>query len=457
MPPKPARSLRSDSTLLMKAQLLGLTVALFGGASLFAFAQDKGPDVTPPVKETPVDAPPLPERIGTGRLSGIKIKPKTVVTVQQGPATSPPARPLVTAPDGKGGISFVPGSQVVDFGDLIQGEVRDTTFRARSSGEDPLVIGSIGKTCGCTRAEIVVFDADGNRVPYRVGTPIPSGEEFLVEAIIDTTGKSHAFKSDITLTTNDPRRGVVFTLRANVQPALEMNPRSLNLSTMKATDEKRGQVVITSAAYGRFKLEIAPNVPVTDIQVELVPNEPDADGMSDRWVAQVVAGPNLPEGVLNRAVRLVSSLAQPDKFMPDGTPQYFDAVLFVVGNVLGPVSVNPPHLSFGLLRPGQTLTRKATVEITDPDFTLTEAPAYAIKGYGTDFPHPEDFQISFVPVEGSKNWELVMTLLGMEQEGNGSFRGYVEVQLDHPAKPVLEVAFSGVVRAGVGQPATGGR
>ncbi len=454
----------------MKVPLLGLTFALLVGAALHSFAQDSRPApepvVSPPVTEKPAadktDAPPRPARVGGNRLSGIKVKPKTPAPgpALQGPTVGPVAQPrpaLVTAPTGKGGLSYAPGSQVVDFGNLIQGEVREATFRLKSTGEDPLVVGSIAKTCGCTRAEIVVIDADGNKLPYLVGSPIPTGAEFVVEARLDTTGKSHAFKSDITLTTNDPRRGVVFSLKANVLPALEMNPRSLNLSTMKATDEKRGQVVITSEAYGPFKLAIDPNVPVQDIQVELVPTDPDAEGKSARWIAKVVAGPNLAEGVLNRAVRLISDLPQPDKTLPDGTPQYFDAVLFVVGNVLGPVAVNPPHLSFGLLRPGQTLTRKALVEVTDPNFQLTEAPAFTIKGYGTEFKNPEDFQIHFVPVEGTSNWELVMTLLGMEQEGNGSFRGYVEIQLGHPAKPVLEVAFSGVVRAGVGQPATGGR
>jgi len=445
----------------MKAQFIGLTLALVAGASLFTLAQDTQPAQTPGVKsEVQRDTPSRPKRLGGKRLGGIKVKPKVPAPapVVQGPVVSPaggatPRTAPTAAPTGKGGLTFVPGSQIVDFGDLIQGETRDTTFELESTGEDPLVIASIAKTCGCTRAEVVLLDDAGNQLPYRVGSPIAPGVKLKVLANIDTTGKSHAFKTDITLVTNDPRRGIVFSLKANVKPALAMNPRSLNFATMKPADVRKGQVVVTSEAYGKFKLEVDPNIPVKDVQVELLPTNPDENGLSDRWTVKAEAGPNLPEGVLNRAIRLVSNLPQPGKTLPDGTPQYFDAVLFVTGNVLGPVSVNPPHVSFGLLRPGQTLTRKSTLMITDPDFTLKEAPKWQIMGYGTEFKDPEDFSVSFVPVEGTKNWELVMTLLGREQEGNGSFRGYISVDLGHPAKPVLEIGFSGVVRGGVTQPA----
>jgi hypothetical protein len=444
----------------MKVKLIGLTLALIAGTALFSIAQDSQPTQEPAARqETQRDTPARPKRLGGKRLGGIKVKAKTPVPspVVQGPAVGGvvPRTAPVTAPTGKGGVTFEPGTQIVDFGDLIQGEVRSTTFHLESTGEDPLVIASIAKTCGCTRAEVVVLDDAGARQPYRVGAPIEPGTKILLEANIDTTGKSHAFKSDITLVTNDPRRGIVFSLKANVTPALAMNPRSLNFATMRATDTKKGQVIVTSEAYGKFKLTVDPNVPVKDVKIDLVPTKPDADGKSDRWVVKAEAGPNLPEGVLNRAVRLVSDLPQPGKALPDGTPQYFDSILFVTGNVLGPVSVNPPHLSFGLLRPGETMTRKATLAITDPDFELTAAPDWKILGYGKEFEFTDDFSVSIVPIEGTKDWEVVMTLLGMEQAGNGSFRGYVSIELGHPAKPTLEVGFSGVVRGGVTQPAGG--
>jgi hypothetical protein len=61
-----------------------------------------------------------------------------------------------------------------DFGDLVQGEKVEHTFRLRNTGTDPLVITNVQVTCGCTtpkgwprdpvnpngRAEIIVqFDS----------------------------------------------------------------------------------------------------------------------------------------------------------------------------------------------------------------------------------------------------------------------------------------------------------
>lgn len=301
-----------------------------------------------------------------------------------------------------------------------------------------------------------MFGPDGLKHSYKMGDPIEPGAEFLIEANIDTTGKSHAFKSEVTLHTNDPRQGIVFTLKANVRAALALNPRTLNMATLKATDFKKGQVVITSEAFGKFKLAVDSSITLEKVKVELSPTNPDENGRSDRWIAKVEVGPNLAEGVLNRAIRLVSDLPQSNKTQPDGSPLYFDVVLFVVGNVLGPVSINPQHVSFGLLRPGQTATRKVLIRIADPDFSITEAPRWSLQGYGTELENPEDFAVSILPVEGSKDWEMSITLLGIdEQKGNGIFRGLVEIELGHPAKPVLEIGFTGVIRGGVTKSGSG--
>lgn len=471
---------------MRRIQLLGLLLPVAALLPLMACSNASGqeqgekPKVTKEVtpdtvkEERDKDNTTTPKRLGGDRLKGIKVKPKSPAP-QVGPVRPPvtgpnvdpnaghspddghdhgPLAPAVTTLQGIGGVTVEGGNQIKDFGDLIQGDVRNHTFKAKSTGEDPLIISTLNKTCGCTRAEIKLVGEGDTLTSYQLGTPIAVGTDFIIEATLDTTGKAHRFKSDITLTTNDPRRGIGFSLSANVMPALTVNPRSLNLATMKSTDTKKGQVVLTSEAFGRFKVDIDPNIPLRDVKVELVPDSPDAEGKSDRWIAKFELGPNLPEGALNRAVRFVTDIEQPDKALPNGDPMYFDSILYVIANVQGPITVNPPHVSFGLLRPGQALTRRTTITVTDEDFVFPENPKATLKGYGVDFPYTDDFEIKFNRIEGTKNVDLVVTLLGIDtMEGNGSFRGFIEVELGHPSKPTLDVGFSGVVRAGVGQPA----
>lgn len=470
----------------MKVSLLTFTLSVCLGTSLAFGATRLAQDPAPPVqKESPAakekeparekqtEEPPakrdvvrvVPKRLGGNRLNGIKVKPKT--TPAPAPTPAPVGPPVAsghsaddghdhapvpnadTAPPGRGGLTFEPGTQIKRFGDLVQGDVRNHIFHAKSTGEEPLVISSVTKSCGCTRADVMLIGADGKRTPYVLNQPIPVGQEFEVHAEIDTTGKTHLFRSDITLMTNDPRKGVQFSLEVNVKAPLVANPRSLNLAQMKATEVKKGQVLLTSELNTPFKLHLDPNIPLKNCEVELVPTLPNEEGKSTRWVVKVTAGPNMSEGTYYQSLRLLSDMPKPNQTMPDGTPMMHEMIVFVTAQVLGPVTVNPPHLSFGILRPGQAEVRKATIKITDEDWKLEGAPQLVLRGYGQEFPYGDDFKASIAQIPGTDDWELTLDLLGLEQDGSGAFRGLVEVQLGHPAKPILEVGFSGAVRAGV--------
>jgi len=418
-----------------------------------------------------------PKRIGGDLLDGIRVTPKPATPVTQ-PVAQPVVGPPVAgpvqdagqqtdphaghdhgstggvanadqAPPGRGGVSFEPGSQLKRFGDLVQGESRDTVFTAKSSGDEPLVISSVTKSCGCTRADILLVEEDGARTPYVLNSPIPVGQEFEIHAEIDTTGKQNRFRTDITLMTNDPRKGIVFSLEVDVKAPLVANPRSLNLAQLKATETKQGQVLITTELDRPFALRIDENIPLKNCEVELVPSAPDAEGKSTRWVVKVKVGPNLDEGTYYQSLRLLSDIPNAGKELTDGTPMPHELIVFVTAQVQGPVTVSPAHMSFGILRPDQPAERKATIRITDGDWELTEAPKVEFKGYGADFPYADDFSATLVPIEGTKDWELTVQLAGLEMDGSGAFRGLAVVHLGHPAKDKLEIGFSGAVRTGV--------
>ncbi|MDG1499861.1 MAG: DUF1573 domain-containing protein [Planctomycetota bacterium] len=396
-----------------------------------------------------------PKRLGKTLGGGIKIKPRptsgattgTTTPVVNGPQPlgGTPSR----APVGKGGIGFDAGSQMKNFGSMVQGEVEHHTFAGESNGEEPLIISSLNKSCGCTRAQMMLLGEEGKKTPYQMGKPIAVGTKFIIESTFDTANKVGPTQSNITLVSNDPRGSTVFTLQGNVTPAMTLAPASLNFAMMKSADVRKGQVIVTSEAYGKFKLSLDPNIPLKEMRVKLTPDSPDADGKSTRWVVNVEGGPNLPEGNLSRAIRLVSDIEQAGKFLPDGSPQFYDRVLFVTGQVLGPVKLTPPHVSFGLVRPGQVATRSAVLSVNAEGFSLDTAPKTSFKGFGVDFPYAGDFEVNWTQDETTGNWNLDLTLLGLEQEGNGSFRGLVEIEVGHEARKTIELGFSGVVRGGV--------
>ncbi|MFT4710010.1 MAG: hypothetical protein ACI9D0_000607 [Bacteroidia bacterium] len=445
--------LRNIKTL----SLLGL--ALVATASIAISLQDGKSDAKDDKSEVKTEDAVAdtgrPKRLGKTLGGGIKVKPRpnngskngTVTPVVNGPQPlgGTPAR----VPVGKGGIGFDAGTQMQNFGSMVQGEVEHHTFHGESNGVEDLVINSLVKSCGCTRAQMMLIGADGEMSAYQMGKAIPVGTKFVIESTFDTANKVGPTQSNITLMSNDPRGGIVFTLQANVTPAMTLTPASLNFFMLKSADVRKGQVIVTSEAYGKFKLSLDPNIPLKDLRVKLTPDSPDAEGKSARWVVNVEGGPNLPEGNLSRAIRLVSDVEQAGKFLADGSPQFYDRVLFVTGQVLGPVKLTPPHVSFGLVRPGQVATRSAVLSVNDEDFSLETAPKTTFKGFGVDFPYENDFEVTWTQDEATGSWKLDLTLLGLEQEGNGSFRGLVEIEVGHAVRKTVELGFSGVVRGGV--------
>ena len=65
---------------------------------------------------------------------------------------------------------------------------------------------------------------------------------------------------------------------------------------------------------------------------------------------------------------------------------------------------------------------------------------------GTDFPYADRFTWSIRPTEDEKSLELTLRLEGLPEDLNGSFGGFLNIEVGHPLKPTLGVRFSGVCR-----------
>ena len=62
----------------------------------------------------------------------------------------------------------------------------------------------------------------------------------------------------------------------------------------------------------------------------------------------------------------------------------------------------------------------------------------------------EHFVTEIKPAQGVNGVDVQLRLAGLPEGADGSFRGKMIIKTGHPAKPSMEVRFSGVCRAGVG-------
>lgn len=356
----------------------------------------------------------------------------------------------------KGGLSLVDGEQVThNFGTIRQGEVREHVYSFLSNGEEPLIVRAIKPSCGCTKAEISLVSETGEVLSYEKGAEIPIGQRFQLLTEVSTDGKGPgAFAAQVSVYSNAPSSPFNLRLVAEIEPVLIIEPdHTVFLGQMTSAERKEASVTVHSKRGERFLLKLDDNALSQDkpIEVTLTPDNPDADGKSDRWQIRLAAGPNLDIGMQTAPIQLISDLPIPNPKYPneDGAAKCFPVMLALQARVIGLVNAEPAFISFGMVRPGQTVERSVRIESHDETFQLFTGMPVQIEGlYGGEFPYSSYFATTLEPADDGRVLDLKLKLEGLPADLNGSFGGILKLAVGHPSMKELTVRFSGVCRPG---------
>jgi hypothetical protein len=93
--------------------------------------------------------------------------------------------------------------EVIDFGEISQGEKVKRRFRFKNVGESNLIISDARGSCGCT-------------VPLWPKQPIKPGQEGEIEVVFDSNGKKGKQHKTITLVANTQPNTKVIAIKGNV-------------------------------------------------------------------------------------------------------------------------------------------------------------------------------------------------------------------------------------------------
>jgi len=96
--------------------------------------------------------------------------------------------------------------EIHDFGTIKEGDVVETEFIVKNTGDSDLVIADAKGSCGCT-------------VPEPPKDPIKPGASAPIKVSFDSKGKPGSQEKTITLTTNTENGHEMFKIKANVTPA----------------------------------------------------------------------------------------------------------------------------------------------------------------------------------------------------------------------------------------------
>ncbi len=95
-------------------------------------------------------------------------------------------------------------SSFFDFGDIVEGQVVETTFEFTNTGKADLLINRCDATCGCT-------------VPDCPKEPVKPGKSGKIKIEFNSAGKSGVNNKAVTVTSNTREGRTELKFRANVQ------------------------------------------------------------------------------------------------------------------------------------------------------------------------------------------------------------------------------------------------
>ncbi len=383
----------------------------------------------------------------------VKLETQKALDAKAAAAKGPVDPTMDTDPNSKARITYEFGSDTINFGKVMQGDVLNHKFLMQSSGEEDLIIKQAKPTCGCTVAQIMAQDGEGQLVPYQYGKPLPPGRKIEIQATLHTQNKRGHAGSKINMFTNDPRGQTILSLEADVDPFFTINPPSINFQNLSQKDTATDKLTVATAKGQRVKLSsVTDNMP-QGLKLDLKALDEDAEGKATRWELVATAGPGLVEGSLAYSVQMKSDMSIPGgEKMPNGTMPTYEVSATIMARVTGAISFNPQFVSLGLIRPGQTMARTVRLTSHDNEFKLNSTEV-SIQGRDTlEWEFSKNFTAVVRPVANENAVDIEVTLNGLPDTLSGSFSGMLVVKIGHPDKPEIKIPITGVCRGGAATP-----
>lgn len=146
--------------------------------------------------------------------------------------------------------------RVVDVGDMVEGEVRDVSWRIENAGDAPLIIERAVPGCGCTVIDLP--EADKTIAP---------GGAVTIRAQFNSAGREDEQNRGVKIHSNDPAEPELdLLLKANVKRLIVMSPAT-------------GRLVVRSAQRGarsRYTMDLLPAEPDSSIAVANIEQDEDS-------------------------------------------------------------------------------------------------------------------------------------------------------------------------------------
>ncbi len=324
-----------------------------------------------------------------------------------------------------------------DFGNVMQGELRDHTFRIENAGDQDLDIDYLRPNCGCAVARMMYGDPPAEvQIPknFLIGSRplvrLKPNEHVDVEVRYDSSGQPpRTLRKHIEVLSSDPLAPRLrLELIAHVQLSVTIEPRQLAFDFVpRGVGATRESIVRVSPGIDMTLTGVENENEVFGAELEKIEDENGA-----AWRVKVSVAKDAPAG--NHSTTL---LIRTDHERLDPLK------LTVAANVSSPVRFetknpfNSQLVDFKRLVAGHAHTRQIVVTNTDPSVP------YRITAVEVDSLVKPFIATAVETVEEGVSYKINVTV--SDQMNARFFKGTIRVLADHPDEPAKEIPFAGSI------------
>lgn len=304
-----------------------------------------------------------------------------------------------------------------DFGTILDIEDQEKVFRFTNAGRDPLIIGEIKSTCGCTVPDI-------QKKIYRPGE---AGE---LTVRYNPHHKRGFDSRSVTIETNDSTQpSVRLTIKAHVKQLIVIEPTMLQFGQVDKGKSKQMEIYVGGRTED-FKVTLATTTMPDVYTVEVGETEVREIGLDKEQLRAtkliLTLRPDAPVGMHTAELTIRTN----DERVPVERTQ-------ALSQVLGDLSVVPPRLSLGRVEPGQPFSREFRVQSRSGEpFKIGQIEV-------RDSTADVEFQFAPEDPKNPTSWRVTMT--GRVRANERRILGQILVRTDVKSEETVEVRYNGFI------------
>jgi len=325
----------------------------------------------------------------------------------------------------RGSLAFE--SENLDLGLVHDGNKIDVEWPFVNEGESPVTIIKARPSCGCT-------------VPKGIeNLVVQPGEESVVRASFNPTGKKGQTSVRVTLETDDPERAVVtLSLSAEVESIVSVDPVLVQFGELMKGETKTLTIDLTGQMEDLEALfATSTDSTVVDARVLGVEKVEINGRERQKSTLEVIAKAPKKTGQIRERL-----------FIRTNDPRRRLVEVNVLGRIVGELKATPDRLGLGLIVPGQEFIKTTTItNRAGTPFEILDA-TVELDGFR---PGEMDIAVEVIPAADAAqgtSYEVILT--GNPPESSVQrrpVRGKLLVKTDVEGEQVLDIMLYGSMRS----------